>query len=215
MKGLFAKELAILTTSLKRNVLFVALFYGFISVASRLPYMAYALAFVFTLICLSTISFDENSHWDTYVRTMPVTPAQIIGCKYLCTLGGLVLGMLAATGIIAIINLVCTVWVSEPGAISFPADVAATLLVCGGMVLLFAALLLPLSYKFNSVNARSWLFLLIAGIVGLGGLLIAILPDNTDEASALLMLAALFAVMLLVYGISYRVCVRIYEKKEY
>ena len=89
-----------------------------------------------------------------------------------------------------------------------------------------AALLLPLSYKFNSVNARSWLFLLIAGIVGLGGLLIAILPaelrggfitllNNTDEASALLMLAALFAVMLLVYGISYRVCVRIYEKKEY
>ena len=56
MKGLFAKELAILTTSLKRNVLFVALFYGFISVASRQPYMAYALAFFFTLICLSTIS---------------------------------------------------------------------------------------------------------------------------------------------------------------
>lgn len=226
MKGLFAKELAILTTSLKRNVLFVALFYGFISVASRQPYMAYALAFFFTLICLSTISFDENSHWDTYVRTMPVTPAQIIGCKYLCTLGGLVLGMLAAAGITAIINLVCTVWVFEPGAISFPADVAATLLVCGGMVLLFAALLLPLSYKFNSVNARSWLFLLIAGFAGLGGLLIAILPaelrgdfitllNNTDEASALLMLAALFAVMLLVYGISYRVCVRIYEKKEY
>ena len=50
MKGLFAKELAILTTSLKRNVLFVALFYGFISVASRQPYMAYALAFFFTLI---------------------------------------------------------------------------------------------------------------------------------------------------------------------
>ena len=80
MKGLFAKELAILTTSLKRNVLFVALFYGFISVASRLPYMAYALAFVFTLICLSTISFDENSHWDTYVRTMPVTPAHSWNC---------------------------------------------------------------------------------------------------------------------------------------
>ena len=41
-----------------------------------------------------------------------------------------------------------------------PLECLAALLACGSMALLLVALLLPLSYRFNSVS-RSWLFLIL------------------------------------------------------
>ena len=105
MKGLLYKEWTFLTGSYKRSVLFFAVFYGIIGVLSRQAYMGYALILVFAMLAGSTISFDENSHWDTYARTLPVTPAQIVGCKYLLGLGGVVLGNAAAVLIAVLVNL--------------------------------------------------------------------------------------------------------------
>lgn len=78
MKGLLYKEWATLTSSYKQTVFFIAFLYGGISILTGQTGMAYALLVVFSILITSTISFDENSHWDIYVRTLPVTPAQQI-----------------------------------------------------------------------------------------------------------------------------------------
>lgn len=226
MKGLMYKEWCILSGSFKRNVVFFAAFYGIISVLSRQAYMGYALILVFALLAGSTVSFDENSHWDSYARTLPVTPAQIIGCKYLFGLGGVGLGALTAAVIAALVSLRTPVLIySDTGAQS-AADAAAAILVCSSMALLFVAAVFPFSYKFNSVNARSRIFLTFAILSAAIGLVISALPENlrgelvhrlngADENLAMLLFVGLFAAALILYAVSYKICVEIYKRKEY
>lgn len=229
MKGLLYKEWAILTGSYKRSVLFFAVLYGIIGILSRQAYMGYALILVFAMLAGSTISFDENSHWDTYSRTLPVTPAQIVGCKYLLGLGSVALGNAAAVLIAVLVNMRSPVY-DYAYFHQSTTDIAAALLVCSSMALLFVAAILPFSYKFNSVNARSRIFLLFTVLSAAVGLIIAVLPEdtrnilrdamvntmiNTDEIHAMLLFAGLFAAALLVYAVSYKICVGIYKRKEY
>lgn len=226
MKGLLWKEWTILTGSYKRSVLFFAAFYGIISILSRQAYMGYALILVFAMLAGSTISFDENSHWDTYARTLPVTPAQIVGCKYLLGLGGIALGNAAAVLIAVLVNLRAPALFYAAEQPQSAADIAAALLVCSSMALLFEAAIFPFSYRFNSVTARSRIFLLFAVLSAAGGLVISVLPDNTrdalvhqmnsmEEIHAMLLFAGLFAAVLIVYAVSYKICVGIYKRKEY
>ena len=105
MKGLLYKEWATLTSSYKQTVFFIAFLYGGISILTGQTGMAYALLVVFSILITSTISFDENSHWDIYVRTLPVTPAQLVGSKYLFGLCGLALGTVCTVLIVALNNV--------------------------------------------------------------------------------------------------------------
>ena len=105
MKGLLYKEWATLTSSYKQSVFFIAFLYGGISILTGQTGMAYALLVVFSILITSTISFDENSHWDIYVRTLPVTPAQLVGSKYLFGLCGLALGTVCTVLIVALNNV--------------------------------------------------------------------------------------------------------------
>lgn len=167
MKGLLYKEWATLTSSYKQSVFFFAFLYGGISILTGQTGMAYGLLVIFSILITSTISFDENSHWDIYVRTLPVTPAQLVGSKYLFGL-------------------------------------------CG----------LALSYRFNSVKARSWLFLIIGVLGGCFGLVASVSPDlmqlfNASDEVLLTGLVAAFVGLLAVYFVSYKVCVGIYRRKEY
>ena len=184
MKGLLYKEWAILTSSYKQSVFFIAFLYGGISILTGQTGMAYALLVVFSILITSTISFDENSHWDIYARTLPVTPAQLVGSKYLFGLCGLALGTVCTVLIVALNNV------------------------------------LPLSYRFNSVKARSWLFLIIGVLGGCIGLVVSVSPDlmqlfNASDEVLLTGLVAAFVGLLAVYFVSYKVCVGIYKRKEY
>ncbi len=229
MKGLLYKEWTILTGSYKRSVLFFAAFYGIVSVLTRLGQMGYMFILVFSLLAGSTVSFDENSRWDTYARTLPVTPEQIVGCKYLLGLCGVALGNVVATLIAVLVNLRSPVY-DYASFHQSAADIATTLLACSSMALLFVAAILPFSYKFNSVSARSRVFLLLAVLSAAVGLVIAALPENTrntlrdalvykmintDELHAILLFAGIFAATLIVYAFSYKICVGIYKRKEY
>lgn len=101
-----------------------------------------------------------------------------------------------------------------------PLECLAALLACGSMALLLVALLLPLSYRFNSVKARSWLFLIIGVLGGCFGLVASVSPDlmqlfNASDEVLLTGLVAAFVGLLAVYFVSYKVCVGIYRRKEY
>lgn len=227
MKGLFWKEWSILTRSYKQIVLFLVVIYGLLGIAMGQTTMAYALQVVFSIMVTSTIAFDENSHWDAYVRTLPVTPGQIVGCKYLFGLGGLAAGTVLTALIVALSNLLdkpILIYhtVDKVGA----AELAAVLLICGSLSLLFVGLILPLSYCFNSARARSSIFLVFGAFGLLIGAVVAALPDrvrgtvfaflnSSPDEVILPWLAAAFVVTLALYGVSYKICVEIYTKKEY
>ena len=212
MKGLLYKEWATLTSSYKQSVFFFAFLYGGISILTGQTGMAYALLVVFSILITSTISFDENSHWDIYVRTLPVTPAQLVG--------GLALGTVCTVLIVALNNVLPPLLFWHAAYKVPPLECLAALLACGSMALLLVALLLPLSYRFNSVKARSWLFLIIGVLGGCIGLVASVSPDlmqlfNASDEVLLTGLVAAFVGLLAVYFVSYKVCVGIYKRKEY
>ena len=211
MKGLLYKEWATLISSYKQSVFFIAFLYGGISILTGQTGMAYALLVVFSILITSTISFDENSHWDIYVRTLPVTPAQLVGSKYLFGLCGLALGTVCTVLIVALNNVLPPLLFRHTVYKVPPLECLAALL---------AALLLPLSYRFNSVKARSWLFLIIGVLGGCIGLVASVSPDlmqlfNASDEVLLTGLVAAFVGLLAVYFVSYKVCVGIYKRKEY
>lgn len=154
MKGLLYKEWATLISSYKQSVFFIAFLYGGISILTGQTGIAYALLVVFSILITSTISFDENSHWDIYARTLPVTPAQLVGSKYLFGLCGLALGTVCTVLIVALNNVLPPLLFWHTSYKVPPLECLAALLACGSMALLLVALLLPLSYRFNSVKAR-------------------------------------------------------------
>lgn len=221
MKGLMYKEWTILTGSYKRMVLVLAVCYGGISVLTGMTAMSYALMIAFSIMITSTIAFDENSHWDTYARTLPVTPAQLVGVKYLFVLGGLALGTAASTVILLLSQCESLRIVWHTPNLMEPTEIAATLLLFACISLLFVALLLPLSYKFNSARARSWTALIIGMIAALCGIAVALMPQsvqlflNVADRELLPWLGGALAVMLVLYFVSYRISVGIYTRKEY
>ena len=135
MKGLLYKEWAILTSSYKQSVFFIAFLYGGISILAGQTGMAYALLVVFSILITSTISFDENSHWDIYARTLPVTPAQLVGSKYLFGLCGLALGTVCTVLIVALNNVLPPLLFRHTVYKVPPLECLAALLACGSMAL--------------------------------------------------------------------------------
>ena len=129
MKGLLYKDWSILISQYRKNILLILILYLGMAYLFDTPFMLYALVFMFGIYTQSAVSFDEKSHWDIYAHTLPVSPAAIIGSKYL-------LGLIAIFG-------------------GFVLGMAAFLLAASALSLLYFSLSLPLSYRFGSERARS------------------------------------------------------------
>ena len=74
MKGLLCKDWAILMNSYKKNFLIMVVLYLGMAVCLHMDYLCYALVAVCGVYASSTMNFDDSAHWDTYARTLPVTP---------------------------------------------------------------------------------------------------------------------------------------------
>ena len=83
MKGLLYKDVSIMTRSFKGNILLLVALYGVLILVTKEAYLAYAMTAVWGIYAASTINYDEQAHWDAYAATLPVTPGQVIGSKYL------------------------------------------------------------------------------------------------------------------------------------
>ena len=223
MKGLLYKDATILLKSYKRNVLYVMLLYAIIVLISREPYLAYAMTFIWGLYVPSTISFDEQAHWDTFASTLPVSPKQIVGTKYILSLGCTVLGGVCTLLILALLPLTSVIWRAEP--LPTLAECFAGILVSAMVSLFIAALTLPISYKFGGARARSYAGVACIALFGVVLLAFqfasnqqkAVIGANlhaiSDQEVSLGLLLG-FAVILILYAVSYAICVRIYAKKE-
>ena len=113
MKGLLYKDWALIAGGYKTNFLFLLVFYGLLTVMGRMTFLAYAMVFVVGMYASSTISMDENSDWDAYAHTLPVTPGQLVSSKYWLTL------MLTVASIPLFIGMrwgVNCTWIAAPAA---------------------------------------------------------------------------------------------------
>ena len=217
MKGLLCKDWAILVNSYKKNFLILVLLYLGMAVCLHMDYLCYALVAVCGVYASSTMNFDDSAHWDTYARTLPVTPGQVVGCKYL-------LGLL-----FTLFGSVCAaVGIFLAGQYTDVLEATFSILVIAAFSLLLFAVNMPLSYKFGAVRARTWVYLVTFFAVFATIYVMEKLPylqrsavtsqldtmGNAITARPALLLLPCAAVLLLYLG-SWALSVQIYQHKEF
>lgn len=226
MKGLLYKDWAMIFGGYKTNFLFLLLFYGGFTALCRVSFLSYALVFVLGMYASSTISMDENSHWDAYARTLPVSARQLVSAKYLLTL------LLTAVSIPLGLLLILLIPDPKPSLL----ETASGMISAAAVTLLYLSFVMPLSYRFGAAKARSWvsitIFLVFFGPVAF----LALMKDDennpgvqalrsldhvvenaflSEEQLVLLVLAGLLGIALVCLLISWAISIRIYAKKNY
>ena len=225
MKGLLYKDWALIAGGYKANFLFLLIFYGVLTVIARMAFLADAMVFVVGLYATSTIGMDENSHWDAYAHTLPVTPGQLVAVKYWLTL------ILTAASIPLAVLLLALMPDSKPS----PFEAALGLAAASTVTLIYFAFVIPLSYKFGTAKARSWVSISIL-VVAFGPVaLLALLPEQvtapiknavssldinitstwSESSFTAAVIGASLLVSLVCMVISWAVSVRIYTRKTY
>lgn len=219
MIGLLRKDQTLLWTTYNKNFLVVLLCYtAMIFASDSLIFVMYALIFLGGLYVSSTLTLDEQSQWDTYARTLPVTAAQIVGSKYLLSVAWTLICFLLSQSLCSLSGLargnLADQWHNY-----LAGNLAAT-----APVFLYNALTLPLSYKFGAAKARSVTIMATGVLVGVSVLGIGQLLRTSDAEqinlipvdSALgvfLVLLAFLAVSLVLFFISWLVSTAIYRNK--
>lgn len=204
MKGLLIKDFLNLKGFARSAIAIVAI-YAVISIVSANVSFLTSLVMVYCAVLpMTSVSLDEVSKWNAYVQCMPVTRKQSVQSKYIMVL---LIGLMA-TGLSLIMALLTS--------FRAPLDWAGTLLSNGLIFCLVVgvnALTLPAMYHFGVEKAR--IFIMVFFMLCM---LPFILIMNNGGSIPSLDNFPLFVIPLavvLLFGASYFVSVKIYTAKEF
>lgn len=220
MIGLLYKDQMAIWSGYRKNFILLVLLYSAMAFTMDTPFMLFALLFVGGMYTTSTLVFDEQSHWDAYARTLPLSPGQIVGAKYLLALGWMGCLFVLAEFLLTLCDL-------SKGRLreNLVYNLSGCLITLG-LVMAYHALSYLLSYKIGAVRARSGVILAIALIIAIALVGSKTLEGVSASSSPLLPMMGETTVLLLLTGgslgigfvlflLSWKISTLIYTKKEY
>ena len=153
-------------------------------------------------ITMSLISYDERYHWDVYAGAMPLSREQMVTEKYLLHLG-MVLVWLP-------VLLLLQHFQSVPAFGGSP----LTLLVAGlNLGLLLPGILLPIIFAVGTEKGRAGYY-----VVLFGGMILATVSEELTSLTGYVPEAVAGILLMLlpvaVYVLSWRIAIRLYEKRS-
>ena len=203
MKGLFLKDFYVAKKNL-RTFLIMILAFSLGSLAVRDSgnfFLCYGIVMM-PGITMSLISYDERYHWDSYTGAMPLSREQLVTEKYLLHLG-MVLVWLP-------VLLVLQHFQQVPAFGGSP----LTLLVAGlNLGLLLPGILLPIIFALGTEKGRAGYY-----VVLFGGMILATVSEKLTSLTGYVPEAMAGIVLILlpaaVYVLSWRIAIRLYEKRS-
>lgn len=173
-------------------------------------FIVYA-GFLLGMMPMTLLAYDQTSKFSEYSAALPATKEEVVGCKYIVGLCGLVLAEIFAAVALGVAHLH---WVAVDGAL-----VVSTLVQVGMATLLNSAILLPLSYRFGYEKAKYAFYVMVALIAGLMGAGVAANEDGLaanllPQGISPLALLGVAVVVLILYALSWRLSVAWYGKAE-
>lgn len=210
MIGLIKKDILVLKSNFK-ILIPIFVIYIFMAFQGMLD-ISTLLSFLCVMLMMSTFSYDNLNKWDAYAVTLPNGRKNLVKAKYLATVIVILLTSLVAT----IVSFIITINKGENINYQY---IFITLGATIFATFLFQALMYPIIFKFGLEKARLILFILIFGLIFLGGFLInkidfSFLASVIDYFSNFIVLILLGLGLLVLLG-SYIVSVNIYLKKEF
>ena len=199
MKGLLLKDYY-MTVKYCRMLILMVLIFAAVSAVSNSIFLISSPFIIAGVLPVSLYAYDEKSGWCSYADAMPYSRAQQVSAKYI-----------SALVFICLVMLICTVGKAITGD-SFIEDFSLLVMLCG-TGLLSAAVLLPFVLKFGSEKGR-WAYYAVIIIA----CVIAAAVFDTGSAVALELTgtaaACILAGCVLLFGLSWLLSIKIYEKRE-
>ncbi len=202
MKGLLLKDLY-MAARCGRTYLLIGLFFlGMGLLGQSSPFILAYPFMMWSMIPVTLLSYDEHDRWNAYSCALPYTRAQLVTVKY-------IMGALGALIIWGLTMLVQALRLSNLGALEpIPFLEQMALLLCAGF--LPPALCLPFIFRLGSEKGRLAYMVTIGVFCGITAGIGAVPMETGISVPSLLPLA----VSVAAYVISWRVSIRIYEKRE-
>lgn len=206
MWGLIKKDLYVLKGYIGTLLLFLLCFSA---LAIQTPSMLFIGLMVLPYMAMTvTFSYDQNANFNSYALTLPITRREIVKEKYMLLIGALLLMFLLTVLLTGTVTYFQTGSVSIMKIASIPFGTFLAML----SISLFQY---PIIYKIGLEKGRIYT-IIIAAIAGILGTQIG----NTGMNSELILLFqkyglwAIACIVLVGYYISYRMSVRILQKKD-
>lgn len=223
MKGLIIKDLLNLS-SYKTTLLIILIFCSIGMVGTdAVNATPIFITVMIGMIVLSTFNYDEASHAEKYILSLPLTRKEIVMSKYVLAIVANILGSIV--GILLTIIIVNVINVIRPeDLIKLDFENLSITAVSGIFgVALIQAIQIPSVYRFGAEKGRIQmfllLFLLVLMIAGVGFLITKIGFDINIEKINRFMnhfgIPILILVSAILYYISYKISYKIFKKKEY
>nr|WP_238542789.1 ABC-2 transporter permease [Lysinibacillus boronitolerans] len=104
MVGLILKDLMTIQRQMKAQA-FVLVFLLVMAIFMQQSSMLLAIiVFIVTIQAITALSYDEQSKWDKYANTLPISKADIVFSKYILSVMLMIIGLVMALPIIFFIN---------------------------------------------------------------------------------------------------------------
>ena len=201
MKGLLLKDLYVMKRELRAFLFIIVVFTAISFVGENNSFFMFYGIVMLPIVNISLISYDERSHWDSFLETTPISRSTAVTEKYLLNL---LLLLLWSPVVIAF-------YLIQSDSLGSPLQI---LCICVYMALFFPAVLYPFIFALGSEKGRFAYFIFIfaamaaiAAGVSLTSQGVIVLPE---KLSLLLLLPPVAA-----YLISWRLSIALYKKRSF
>ena len=218
MKGLLLKDLRLTMQQSKWFLIIVFMIVWFLCFqgADSAPFIMTYVSMMGGFFALNTISYDDFEHGTTFLMTLPITRRDYVKEKYVFA----VLGILVLWGISTIVYLAFGLDLFQ--------EIIITSMITLGLILSAEMFMLPIQLKYGSDRGRIVFVVLVMAVVLLGFILKGMVQNGREtellfyrlwDAAATVdtwcyVVAAVVFLSIEMF-VSYKISVRIIEKREY
>lgn len=207
MKGLILKDLYNLRKYGKTLFLIAALYFMLSFMMDNADIFVGMIVIMFAITTVTSFAYDNQSGWDVYVNTMPVSKKDVVLSKYVLSLFLILTG-----GLLSVLMGWVNGLIRNIGNFSETLVTAYALCAVG---LLFISILLPFVYKFGVERARVIIIAVVVIPVAAGFALsqTGTLPEISEQTvNQMLLFSPLIVAACCVLSIA--ISNAVYRKKE-
>lgn len=202
MNGFLKRDLYLISASIRIYLLFIACF-GILAIFTDMSsgfMMLYVAIFAMSSMT-GLFNYDEFNHWMAYAAVVPNGRKDMVTARYVL--------LLLLTAGVTVIQLLVSVLAKEAGSLGMAA-------LYSGMLLIYSAISIPVSYYFGGTKARMVTVVLVALIAGGTAIVGTFLNISTQFGRVSLPPEFLFLPILglALVAVSYRISLGIMAKKE-
>lgn len=209
MTSLILKDLIMLKSYAKTLIIMIG-FFALVTFSNDASFLSGMIILILAMLPVTSFSFDQQSKWDLFSQTLPVSRKQLVWSKYLLGLIAIGSGVVIAS----LLNGVILLLKNQP--VDLLELVVANIAIAYAGIL-FLAVLIPLVYQFGVEKSRliSLAVLAVPSLLAVGLSRAGVSFAWLDSIDSTFLFGISSLAVVLVFLLSAFVSIRIYSKKDF